>query len=1116
MYIKKFLSALGIVFLSAFSCITNTAFPDENGTQELLTPENMARWKAGIASSSRSAITFDENAREIRINGYGVFYDDNDRYEDIRLDCVVNFRKFEGKYAGFSIYVRDGDGKRYWVYLRPAQRSLSAVKIHSNSKTINEYYEQGSKLALRPDTVNLNQDYTFSVEVVGRKLSAFLDGKKIIEFVDPLPEAYMRGRIGFHGSDNCDVTIKSIKVTDLTVSELLPVQSYEYINPPEKGDTSGKILTDGKINGKEEQALWWLATKGDPVIVFDLGKEYFINGVNLKALAPPNANISAYRVLASTDNDKWKTLAGEVNNSSDSREQEQVLQASFSGIARYVKAMLFRSAGDDTIKLDEVEILGREVRPEDEAAASAPEAYYTGPEIPETAMSGDSDANWFYLEGGGLRFSVSRTTGSMGPVYNLSKQERCTMVSYDAYNVETKNRDGQEFSEKDNTVIETKTEKGILTLTCRNKNIPDVDIVQTYKTTPYGISKKTEFVNRGQAKDLFLTIRTGVVLDQKFREEGWYMGADRGLGARLKASQVTLPMTTTAHSPKNTKVVLFMNYGENFGIGQYRYAINGKHCEPVAYYTEKSNHSPLYTANGWEMGLVTLHLEPGKPRSAEVHWDLFPEDEFYFFKQYTSIPEVNKKFNIDRPDWLLRLKTCPSDLGYDFGGRANGDVVTRRIKRSIDLYDDGYIYFLVTAEDVWGDWYQGERCGLGWSGQKIDNEYFREKFDELRKEFPNLKTGVYTWAWSGWQYSDSYTNHPEWYITNNKQGFPRKAYQNGPMNYMRLISAPGSMEYFLAAADKIIKQFDSDFFYIDGGGGGVNLIDWDKLTLDYDTDWEEFHWGLNKATRKAGGKERVFFTNSRSEPYVDMGFYEGVNNKLSSSSWRDSGDGMLSIKMRSSLFPKMTLIPIYWRTNTIQFYSNYCTGLGLVPENIYLSREVINVADVTAAYETRMFSFTPAELTPDWRRDIDTELEVYTLTHKPAAIFSIINHSKLPISQTVSADAAKLGIDTEKPMFLWLLRTHDARKKTTGVSERTAKEVYQRTGWGIDLLAAPEFKGIVKADDGHISITDTFDLDILNMAIFGNCPAVVFSVNGRRQQIWQPNARGITVNGSID
>ena len=36
------------------------------------------------------------------------------------------------------------------------------------------------------------------------------------------------------------------------------------------------------------------------------------------------------------------------------------------------------------------------------------------------------------------------------------------------------------------------------------------------------------------------------------------------------------------------------------------------------------------------------------------------------------------------------------------------------------------------------------------------------------------------------------------------------------------------------------------------------------------------------------------------------------------------------------------------------------------------------------------------------------------------------------------------------------------------------------------------------------------------MATFSNCPAIVYATNGRRRQIWQPNSRGITVNGGID
>ena len=1088
--------------------------------KEIITPENIDKWLPAIVRSSRGAIKFDKGKGQIRMNtfdskSYCKFDLGNEQYSDFRLDCIVNFSEFHNKYSSLSILLRNEDGKHYWVYWRPKSRGINALKVRSHSKVIYGY-DKGKKTFLRPPTVKKNKDYMLSVQLQGRQIKIFIDNKLLVDAVDQLPKAYTKGKISLSGHTS-NITIKSIKITDLNESKKLSIKSYKYINPPEKGDKSGKLLNDNKINGKYNQALWWLATKGDPVIVFDLGKEYFVNGLKLKAKAVPSANISAYRVFASKDGTKWKMVTGEVNDSSDSREQTQILKTQFSALARYIKVMLLRQAGDATIKLDEVEIMGRKARPEDKAAIQKPQKYYKGVKIPSAKMSGKSDKNYFYIPSGGLRFAINRKKGNIGPVYNLKNNQRCIMISHDAYYVETR-KSAKEFSEKDNYVVKSSNKDSKLILNCRNKNIENVDIIQTYKSTVNGISKKTEFINRGEQKDLFVTVKTGAILDQKFRKNGWYLGADRGLGGRLKASEVTMPMTTTCHSPKNTKVVLFMNYDKNFGIGQYRYAINGEYCNPItARYFEKSNHAPLYTANGWKLGLITLHLEKNISRSVQTRWNLFTEDEFNFFKQYTSIPEVSKRFNIKRPDWLLRLKTIVSDYSkLSIGKGANKDIIMRWVKRSTDLYDDGCIYNLINAGDVWGDWYKGERYSLGWTGEKIDNDYIRKLADDLRKQSPNLKLGVYTWAWTGWQYSNSFIKNPNWYISKNKNGYLKKAYQNGPMNYLRRISAPGSMDDFLSSADAILKQFDSDFFYIDGGGGGSNQIDWQKLKIDYDTDWQKFHWGLNKACRKLKGRERAFFTNARGASFVDIGFYEGINNKLSASAWRDSGDAMLAVKMRTSLFPKVTIIPIYWRTNTIPYYSNYCIGLGLVPSNIYPSRELINVPYVTAAYENRMFKFTPAKLSPDWRRNLETKLEVYSMTHAPAGIFSIINHSKLPIPQKVSADAARLGIDINKPIFSWLIRMNNPKNKKTGISERTAKAIYQKSAWGVDLVAAPEFRGIVKANKGRIALKEKFDLDLLNLAVFTNSPAVIYSCNGRRQQIWQPNARGITVNGDID
>ena len=154
-------------------------------------------------------------------------------------------------------------------------------------------------------------------------------------------------------------------------------------------------------------------------------------------------------------------------------------------------------------------------------------------------MTGEQDANWFYLHGGGLRVAVGRKTGTIGPIYHLARNERCTMVSSDSYYLETR-KSANEFGEQENTVVASARKDGLLRLECRHEKIRDVHIVQTYAATTYGISKTTEFVSRGTLKDLFLTVRTGAVLDEDFRRNGWYLGADHGLGGRLDRDSIQL------------------------------------------------------------------------------------------------------------------------------------------------------------------------------------------------------------------------------------------------------------------------------------------------------------------------------------------------------------------------------------------------------------------------------------------------------------------------------------------------------------------------------------------------------------------------------------------------
>ncbi len=1098
--------------------LTATAgFASGKSSIELITPKAFKVWSAApLAKDNTSMPVYDAKTGEVIFsrNGGRETFVMGPKVTDYTLTVKFKIGEiFNKKYGAMNIFMRAAKSRRsYWIYLRPGFRGIGIQKIISGYK-LDPMYVRAAKIKrlprLRPGVI-----YTLECKAEGQKIEVRLNGKLHVEAVDRSPDPILSGRTGF-GGGGMKFDVKSLKIAELSRTARLNAASYRYGTAPESGDKDGRILLDGKVNRGENQALWWLSAKGDPEIIFDLRKIVLVEKALLKAFAVPAANIASVKVLGSKDGKIWKVGGYVINKSEERTEGVQSLECPAEIPARYIKIIIYKTAADTPVKLSEVEFFGRENFSGYRKKAS-PQKYFTLYRLHPMPPKGKADKNWLCLKEGKLTVPVLRSNGIAGPV--LFDGTPLTMTTYDKYYLETRKTKSQAV-EYDNRVTSAKLSPDgkTLIMECRNQKLPDIKIRIVYTLADGIIRKKTEFVNTGKKKDVFLTVATETVLDRKFRSGGWYFGADRGLGGRMQASEVTVPTMTTAHAPLNSKTAGLINYPAKKGIIQYLFKINDTYLYPVMQrWNEKANTPPVFLPYGWNVGLCTLHLKPGEAQSLESHCMIFRDDERNYYRRYRNLPEVVAEYKeIVRPEWLKEFKAAYPALAIPQTPKTE-KIFLDLARKLTEIYETGNINMFINGEDFWGDWYCGKKTGLGWTGQVIDNEFLKRFIAKIHKISPRIKVNLYTWAWTGSEYSRTFQAHPDWFIRQSKRGEPLKAYHVGQMNYMRKMNIPASRENLLDSAKLMMRDFNQDMFYIDGGSGGPNQIDWQELQLDSPVHWNKFHTGLGKIARSK--PDGAFFINGRTGSYFDIGFFEGLNTKLNRNSWRESGDALWSVKMRQDFDPLQTVIPYYWRSNTYPYYSNYCIGLGMYTSNIYEAVFYRNIAYVNAAFEMKFAKTEDVGLSPDWRKDSAVETEAYTLSKGPGKFISIIDHSKLPQPVELKVDAKKFGLDLNRPVYSWLFRGKDIRPRKYGLSEKQSRLAYENGGWGLNLIMKPKFTGIIKPEPGQttLSFKRNWDKELLNMVMLTNSPALVFSVGGRRTNLWLPETLGVTLTGKTD
>ena len=1042
-----------------------------------------------------------------------IYYVGGEDMRDVRVTARVKFLRADNKYSGFSLFLRWngdvwGDRDGFWIYLRPKFRSLYMQKV-LDGKLDKEFGQRVE--AKRPKATPLNEWLSLRCEAEGHRIRVYLNDELHLSVSDDGLFPLTRGRVVF-GLSDAHVLVADIEQENLEQSNRLSGVTYRHLNRPTRGDENQRILTDGKVNARDKQAFWRMLG-ARPEIVFDLGGEYFVTQAVLRAFSSPALNISTIEVLGSDDGDTWRILAMLTNNDSRRADAEHEITGEIRGVARHIKLILNRPAADQDVELAEVEFYGWPPTDRDrEASAVAP--YDTGPTLPEIADAADGDPNYFLLTTAVMKVAIYRKTGVVAGLWNRERNTHCLERQHDRYHLATRagNTEADEYGDRVAEVL-ADGQNGVLHLRCINAKLPDIRIDKRYSLSADGrrLIKRTGFVNTSTARDWFFTHITGAIAAEDFRRGGVYMGCDRGLGARLFADEVTVPRQIGALGARNSKVVILHRYDLGWGVGQFRHKINDVWCRPMtARYYEKENHPPTYLPNGWEVGVCTLHLLPNKEQSTEIQTTLYNGRQIDFYRMWRFLPETKAAWDaVKRPTWQLDLKTSTKMTPPEMS--AEQDVNMMPITRGLRISETGNLWYLEFIHGVWGEWFSDGIVETG-AGARIDTSWLKEFTARMHAASPRVITGVYTWAWAVHPRSKVFREHPEWFVWKDRDGQIFNAYSNMVLNHLRLMSVPASMDELMGQFENVMRKFGGDFFYLDGGGGGANLIDWEHLTIDDDTHWEELYRRIRQAARACGDDKGVWF-NARTGPHWDVGYYEGIDRSLHAATWRDSADGLSIVKIRQVFDPDQVVVPLYWRTPTLPFYSNYCIGLGITPSGPLGAGDLLKkLPYIEAAYETRRMTWVEADLEPDWRVDSQTEIEAYALRHGTAAVISVIDHREDAAAATISADTRKLGLDPAKPVYVFVFGNRDIREGWEALPEGVRRKVYGDTGWGLDTVARILDVQVIKKPGARIELSIPTEPNLLRMAVLSNSPAAVFSVNGLRANFWGPEVLGAAVS----
>jgi hypothetical protein len=185
-------------------------------------------------------------------------------------------------------------------------------------------------------------------------------------------------------------------------------------------------------------------------------------------------------------------------------------------------------------------------------------------------------------------------------------------------------------------------------------------------------------------------------------------------------------------------------------------------------------------------------------------------------------------------------------------------------------------------------------------------------------------------------------------------------------------------------------------------------------------------------------------------------------------------------------------------------------GLGMLDvKQVGQKRElyVMGAPYIQAAYELRNRKLVNANISPDWFKDHDTEVEAYAWRMTDGyGLVTAMNHDIEPVSGTIAFDTKPLGLRPGRPAFIWRCEMPDPRTVDyQGVTMETP----------IRRLARQRLLRVVDALPKRLSLDVDLPPDNPIEIVVTHSPAVIASVGGKLCQYLLPAAYGVRATGVL-
>ncbi len=611
--------------------------------------------------------------------------------------------------------------------------------------------------------------------------------------------------------------------------------------------------------------------------------------------------------------------------------------------------------------------------------------------------------------------AISPKTGAIVGIWDLQlHNRRIIQNSNDEYQI-VDEKGMAKSSERTDKVISIKQNKKEIIIECTNKKLSDLLITKIYRFAQSAreLSKTVRFRSQSNG-GYFIEYFSQLTFDNAFSKSGHFnLHADNYLG----------PGDMTFDSRRYNRIV-----------AQYRYRINDRYVMVRSGFNFSNEYR--YQQAGWFAPVFADYLTDKAESSAETRILILAGDEFGYYSYYDNLPEVKKVYDINVSKWFW--KECRMDAMY----------MGRNIPLLNKLRDTPCMTTRWNLNLLWGDYFsQGKLvCGTPKKPRPtVLAEDIAKQNYEFIKSAPKWRLAMYTWLWSIANGTRTLKEHPEFVVTRRDGKFDYANWNHdltGEPSYLKQIRAKGFMEYFLGQYRQYAEKMGVQFIYIDGCPSGISRLDWRLKTVEQNYDWLEYFRRVRQTIRAVvpGG---FLFVNDPNQPYADGGYYEDHSMiKKMKKDWRAYAHKLMVLKYRER--PKRWHALLYWTEASKPIYSDYTLGLGFTYSNGGTEWHAVNLhAYVNAAWELRGSKMVIAVDSPRfWRQK--TDFEVYSLRKGQEGLVSIINRKRKAAIVPIRLDAAKMGFDLRKPVYIWQLRMKDNRdaKKWKIIPKQCFEKIY--------------------------------------------------------------------------